>query len=812
MPDGTAHPEVQSGITSARGGGASLDAGAPGRIAPALGDDLSDVRVHTDQRADDLARLGVGPRVHHRHRRLLRERRVPARVVVAATSCSHTSSPTWCSSAARRRRAAAVSQPGDALEVDADRAAQGARGADAVSDGLARPALRRARRRACARAVESVAATDPNPVRPVPRPLRLRRPRARLARTGAPRRLDARLTRRRSGSASTCSTPRCWRSAPRRSSTPATAACSPTCRTTSRASWPARGSSAACWPARAHPADVLAVLRAPTGRCAARRGALLDQGSGPTPLAERGAKVAERLAGVPADRRVDGTATATRRLRVVPPPPYDPGRRGATSRDLRALLGAPSHIPLSCSPGPTPPALLAVALGQPVLLAPVTDALDREPSRDAALAAALARGPLVFDGLERLEPADRTARRPRAARAHGARARCGRRTRGAATALGDAAAFALDAPMPTLRASAATPGPRSRAPTTRATRRPSSGSRWARSPRPPRSPRIAAATRGDERRRRTTSTTAPGGLREPRSATSPRGWSRASRGTTSCCRRSSTRCCAPSRPTCATATWCSRAGATSAAVAQHQGLKVLFAGESGHRQDDGRAGARARARPRALPLDLATVVSKYIGETEKNLDRVFAAAAGLQRDPLLRRGRRALRQALRGPGRARPLRQHRGRVPAAEDGDLRGRGHPGHEPPAQHRRGVPAPARLRDRLPVPRAGRPRAHLALLAAGRGAAGRATSTWRSWPQQFKLSGGAIRNASLAAAFLAAEDGGVIGMRAPRARRRAGVPEARPPDDRGRLRAVPRADPLMTTGTPRDALLRWRRTSDR
>src|SRR5262249_51706144 len=29
------------------------------------------------------------------------------------------------------------------------------------------------------------------------------------------------------------------------------------------------------------------------------------------------------------------------------------------------------------------------------------------------------------------------------------------------------------------------------------------------------------------------------------------------------------------------------------------------------------------------------------------------------------------------------------------------------------------------------------------------------------QFKLSGGGIRNASLAAAFLAAEDGGVIGM---------------------------------------------------
>ena len=86
-----------------------------------------------------------------------------------------------------------------------------------------------------------------------------------------------------------------------------------------------------------------------------------------------------------------------------------------------------------------------------------------------------------------------------------------------------------------------------------------------------------------------------------------------------------------------------------ATVARTQGLKVLFAGESGHRQDDG----RRRCSPRELGLDLfrvdlATVVSKYIGETEKNLDRIFDAAERLQRDPLLRRGRRAVRQALRG--------------------------------------------------------------------------------------------------------------------------------------------------------------------
>ena len=60
------------------------------------------------------------------------------------------------------------------------------------------------------------------------------------------------------------------------------------------------------------------------------------------------------------------------------------------------------------------------------------------------------------------------------------------------------------------------------------------------------------------------------------------------------------------------------------------------------------------------------------------------------------------------------------------------------------------------------------------------------------QFKLSGGGIRNASLAAAFLAAEDGGRIAMRPSGPRRRARVRQARTADARVRLRALPRADP--------------------
>ncbi|HWF34408.1 MAG TPA: ATP-binding protein [Solirubrobacteraceae bacterium] len=58
------------------------------------------------------------------------------------------------------------------------------------------------------------------------------------------------------------------------------------------------------------------------------------------------------------------------------------------------------------------------------------------------------------------------------------------------------------------------------------------------------------------------------------------------------------------------------------------GMTILFAGESGTGKT---MAARVVARDLGLELfriDLATVVSKFIGETEKQLDRVFAAAEG----------------------------------------------------------------------------------------------------------------------------------------------------------------------------------------
>ena len=75
------------------------------------------------------------------------------------------------------------------------------------------------------------------------------------------------------------------------------------------------------------------------------------------------------------------------------------------------------------------------------------------------------------------------------------------------------------------------------------------------------------------------------------------------------------------------------------------GITALFAGDQRHRQDHGGRGDRPRAAARPLPHRPVAVVSKYIGETEKNLRRVFDAAEGRRRDAVLRRGRRAVRQA-----------------------------------------------------------------------------------------------------------------------------------------------------------------------
>ena len=56
LPGGRVHPDVEAAIGAARGRGGALDSTVRDRVGAAVGDSLGDVRVHTDDHADALAR------------------------------------------------------------------------------------------------------------------------------------------------------------------------------------------------------------------------------------------------------------------------------------------------------------------------------------------------------------------------------------------------------------------------------------------------------------------------------------------------------------------------------------------------------------------------------------------------------------------------------------------------------------------------------------------------------------------------------------------------------------------------------------
>ena len=146
------------------------------------------------------------------------------------------------------------------------------------------------------------------------------------------------------------------------------------------------------------------------------------------------------------------------------------------------------------------------------------------------------------------------------------------------------------------------------------------------------------------------------------------------------------------------------------------------------------------------------MVSKYIGETEKNLRRVFDAAedGGAillfdEADALFGKRSEVQRQP-------RSLRQYRGELPAAANGSLPRPGDPDDEPEGRARYRVPAPlddSWCSSRFPMPLSAKPFG----------------ATFFRQPRptdgidyaklaKLNLAGGNIRNIALNAAFLAAE----------------------------------------------------------
>jgi hypothetical protein len=120
LPGGVVHPDVEAAIGAAQGGGRALDRSVSERIGSALGDPLSDVRIHSDGSASALARsvsaraftvgsdIFFGPGEYRPATRAGRELLTHELVHVVQQRD------------APRRGRLTVSEPGDALEREAE--------------------------------------------------------------------------------------------------------------------------------------------------------------------------------------------------------------------------------------------------------------------------------------------------------------------------------------------------------------------------------------------------------------------------------------------------------------------------------------------------------------------------------------------------------------------------------------------------------------------------------------------------------------------------------------------------------------------
>src|SRR5215207_1950580 len=357
-----------------------------------------------------------------------------------------------------------------------------------------------------------------------------------------------------------------------------------------------------------------------------RLGAVKLLGDAQTPLAERPLKVADRLAAHLLGARLDDLP-APSRLRLVEPPAHDPGRHDHVAA-IAAMLSRPSDLPVVLC-GPDAEALLAKAYGRPVVVAHVRDMEQRDVMADAALISALEGRPVIFEGLEDLDPAER-GRMLRAVDDRRERAVIAAPSRGAALALGDRTVLLVEAPPPTYAERQQAWTDLTGVEDTRdvaAKFRLSMGQIVEAAE----VARLAASSRANGNPAGPTPADLDLGSRQASSSRLGELASRLPPGyrwvdlvvperqlellqSISAYLRHRDRVLSD---------W-----GYDRSVARTQGLKVLFAGESGTGKTMAAQVLAAELGLELFRVDLATIVSKYIGETEKNLDRIFGAADG----------------------------------------------------------------------------------------------------------------------------------------------------------------------------------------
>jgi ATPase family associated with various cellular activities (AAA) len=352
-------------------------------------------------------------------------------------------------------------------------------------------------------------------------------------------------------------------------------------------------------------------------------GVLKLLGDAQTPLAERPIKVADRLAAALLGGRMDESPQPTR-LRLVPLPAHAPGREDAVGI-VSAVLRNPSHLPVVLA-GPDADSLLATAYGRPLVALHVRDLQDADAMAEASLVSALENRPIMFEGLEDIEPAER-GRLLRAIEQRPERTVLAAPTRTAALALGERTVLLVEAGPPSF-------GERRQAwaDLTGSTETGDVAAKFRLSMgqivEAAEVARLAATARGAEQPEtadldlgaRQASSSRLGEL----AARLPPGYrwedlvvperQRELLQSISAYLRHRDRVLSD---------W-----GYEKTVARTQGLKVLFAGESGTGKTMAAQVLAAELGLEIFRVDLATTVSKYIGETEKNLDRIFGAAEG----------------------------------------------------------------------------------------------------------------------------------------------------------------------------------------
>jgi ATPase family associated with various cellular activities (AAA) len=500
--------------------------------------------------------------------------------------------------------------------------------------------------------------------------------------------------------------------------------------------------------------DVLACFDR-CGRLRASGALRIAEGDASVPLAERGAQAAERLVAfllgvdlsdTPPDLRIEVVRTEAEQL----------GRERSVA-ELAAMLALDTPVPLLVA-GPDAAGIVAAAAGRPVVLVDAVSAGDPQLLREAALVAALERGLVALGGVEQLEPAPARAMQRWIASRSDRVILCGR-TRAAAFTLADLPTIVVEVPEPSL-----------------AERR----AAWRRASGADDVEDVAAKFRLSigqvEQAAEVAKVVASSAGRAPGAEDLDFGARSASSGALG---QLATRLelrfgwddlILPPRSSevlqsisayirhrdLVLSEW-----GYERTVARNQGVKTLFAGDSGTGKTMAAQVLASDLGQEIFRIDLATVVSKYIGETEKNLDRIFAAAQGSnailffdEADALF--------------GKRSDVQDAHDRYANLEVAYLlqRMESYAGAVVLATNYRQNIDEAFLR-RLdfvvdfPFPEPpDRERIWRLLLPRSAPQADDVDITFLA--HQFKLAGGNIRNASLAAAFLAAEDGGVIAMR--------------------------------------------------